>query len=69
MRKQTFVRIGSALAVVSPALCAEATRAADEVRRPNIVLIVADDQGWNSVGYRGGWVRTPHIDRLADQGV
>lgn len=36
---------------------------------PNIVLIVADDLGWNSVGYREGWVQTPSIDRLARQGV
>lgn len=37
--------------------------------RPNIVLIVADDLGWNAVGYHGGFVQTPHIDRIAKQGV
>ena len=36
---------------------------------PNIVLIVSDDQGWNDVGYHGSEVRTPHIDRLAREGV
>jgi len=36
---------------------------------PNIVLIVADDLGWNNVGYHGGVARTPHIDRLAREGV
>lgn len=38
-------------------------------RPPNIVLIVADDLGWNCVGYHSNLVRTPQIDRLADQGV
>lgn len=37
--------------------------------RPNIVLIVADDLGWNCVGYHGTWIRTPHIDRIAAEGV
>ena len=38
-------------------------------RKPNIVLIVADDLGWNNVGYHGGVARTPQIDRLAREGV
>jgi arylsulfatase B len=38
-------------------------------RRPNIVLIVADDLGWHNVGYHGGVARTPNIDRLAREGV
>ncbi len=37
--------------------------------RPNILLIVADDMGWADVGYHGSPIRTPHIDRLARQGV
>jgi arylsulfatase B len=38
-------------------------------RRPNVVLIVADDLGWNGVGYHGGPAKTPHIDRIARSGV
>ena len=36
---------------------------------PNIVLIVADDQGWNDVGYHGSEIQTPNIDRIAGEGV
>jgi arylsulfatase B len=36
---------------------------------PNIVLILADDLGWNDVGYHGGDIHTPHLDRLAAEGV
>ena len=36
---------------------------------PNVILIVADDLGWNAVGYHGGFVKTPNIDRIARSGV
>lgn len=37
---------------------------------PNIVLMVADDMGWADPGFHGGDPElTPHIDRLAEQGV
>jgi arylsulfatase A-like enzyme len=43
-------------------------------RPPNIVLILADDLGWNDLtfgggGVAGGSVPTPHIDSIAQQGV
>jgi arylsulfatase len=38
-------------------------------RRPNIVLIVADDLGFSDVGAFGGEIDTPNLDRLADDGL
>lgn len=35
----------------------------------NVVLFIADDLGWNDVGYHGSEIRTPTIDRLAAEGV
>ncbi len=37
--------------------------------RPNIILIMADDMGWSDLGCYGGEIPTPHIDRLARQGL
>ncbi|MEM7511630.1 MAG: arylsulfatase [Bacteroidota bacterium] len=36
---------------------------------PNIILIVADDLGWNDVGYHGSEILTPTMDSLAAMGL
>lgn len=43
-------------------------------RPPNIIVILADDLGWNDIsfyggGVGGGVVQTPNIDRIAAEGV
>ncbi len=38
-------------------------------KRPNILLIVADDLGYSDLGSYGGEIRTPVLDQLAQQGV
>lgn len=38
--------------------------------RPNIVLMMADDQGWGDTGYNGHPVlKTPHLDTMAREGI
>ena len=54
-------------AVIAVSILASAQVAAFE--RPNVVVIVADDLGWADVGYHGGNIDTPSLDRLAEQGV
>ncbi|SHG50756.1 Arylsulfatase A [Fodinibius roseus] len=41
----------------------------EEDNPPNIVVIMADDLGWNDIGYHNGEIRTPNLDRLAEGGV
>ena len=42
---------------------------AEEAKKPNIIFIMADDLGNADLGYRGGQVATPNIDKLANDGV
>ena len=43
---------------------------AAETKKPNIVLIYADDQGWKDIGYQSnGEFKTPILDELAKQGM
>ncbi len=37
--------------------------------RPNIVLIMADDLGYSDLGIYGGEIDTPHLNKLAQEGI
>jgi arylsulfatase A-like enzyme len=57
------------LVTMLPAAGVRASRAADP-RRPNVVLIMTDDQGWGDLGYHGNdKIKTPHLDALARQSL
>ena len=38
-------------------------------KKPNIIIIMADDMGWSDIGCYGGEIQTPNIDRLAAEGL
>jgi arylsulfatase len=38
-------------------------------KKPNILLIIADDMGYSDISCFGGEVQTPHIDALAKSGI
>ena len=43
---------------------------AAEAARPNVLLIMTDDQGWGDFGFHGNpHLKTPHLDRLAGQSI
>ncbi|KAK7505089.1 hypothetical protein BaRGS_00003659, partial [Batillaria attramentaria] len=41
----------------------------DKSRAPHVVFVLADDLGYNDVGWHNPWIRTPHLDMLATTGV
>ena len=39
-------------------------------QRPNVILIITDDQGYGDLGYHGNpIIQTPHLDKLAAASV
>ena len=62
----------SRLSIVAVALLAGvlAPRSLSAAERPNIVMIISDDQAWTDYGFLGHpQIRTPHLDRLARESV
>eukprot|EP00058_Branchiostoma_floridae_P019573 XP_002605063.1 hypothetical protein BRAFLDRAFT_85209 [Branchiostoma floridae] len=47
----------------------EGTTKKAQTSKPNILFIVADDLGWNDVGWHNDDVKTPNLDELAKDGV
>lgn len=41
----------------------------DSNRKPNVIVILADDMGYSDIGCFGGIIETPNLDRLAQNGV
>ncbi|MEP7365937.1 MAG: sulfatase [Acidobacteriota bacterium] len=59
----------NALATIAAPLIAGKT-AAQTSARPNFVFILVDDLRWDSLGCTGlSWMKTPHIDRIAHEGI
>ncbi|MBW3540882.1 MAG: arylsulfatase [Planctomycetes bacterium] len=57
-------------AAIAFAFAVCSARAADgRGSRPNIVLILCDDMGFSDIGPYGGEIDTPHLDRLAAEGL
>src|SRR5687768_7350606 len=59
MNRRSFIGTvaGAAAAVQAPA------------KKPNIVVIMADDMGFSDIGCYGSEIETPHIDSIARKGV
>ena len=56
--------------VLAPLLLGLGSAPAVAADRPNIVFILADDLGWRDLGCYGQTkIRTPHIDKLAAEGI
>ncbi|MEX0715304.1 MAG: sulfatase-like hydrolase/transferase [Planctomycetaceae bacterium] len=68
-RRVPFAAVLAVVVAFSAVHSVRADVAADLPQKPNILFLVADDLGWNDVGYHNPEIRTPHIDRLMKEGV
>ena len=55
--------------IVAAISCSVPTKKGKEDKRPNILLLVADDLGYADLGCFGGDIETPNIDKLAASGI
>lgn len=57
-------------AVLAAAACGETHNAEEQpIKRPNFLVIVADDLGFSDIGLYGSEIETPNIDALAAKGL
>ncbi|MSV29189.1 MAG: twin-arginine translocation signal domain-containing protein [Bryobacterales bacterium] len=61
MNRRDFLKAGTAVAATGVF--------AQDRKRPNIVLIMADDMGFSDIGCYGSEIETPNLDRLAANGL
>jgi len=62
--------IFAAMAVSAAVLTPRWAYSAENPRAPNVVFILADDLGWGDLHcYGHPYARTPHLDRLAEEGT
>ena len=62
MKRRDFVKIATAGVATS-------SFSAPPAKRPNIIIMLADDMGFSDLGCYGGEIATPNIDKLAGTGV
>ncbi|MHC4220830.1 MAG: sulfatase family protein [Planctomycetota bacterium] len=69
--KKAFVASSGLLFTASCAKAQESkTHLNDNTSRPNIILCMADDQGWGDTAYNGHAVlKTPNLDQMARSGI
>ncbi|SIS49018.1 arylsulfatase [Zobellia uliginosa] len=63
--KKILLLVAAFICSISLRLSAQQTKK----NKPNVILIMADDMGFSDIGCYGGEIKTPHLDRLAQNGV
>ena len=69
MRMQLNKRIFFILLGFTLLLNFAACKQKEEAKKPNIIIILADDMGISDLGCYGGEINTPNLDKLADSGL
>ena len=69
MCAMTFIRFSALLSLLLLAFATLSLAQSPVTKRPNIVMILLDDAGYSDFGAFGSEIETPHIDRIAKEGI
>ena len=68
--RREFLHGSLAVAAVPLAGCVPATGPGEPATTPNVILCMADDQGWGDTGYYGHpFLKTPNLDAMSAAGL
>jgi len=72
MNRRSFLQMMSTIAAtvpLGPLATASQPPVTGKQKRPNIVILLADDMGFSDIGCYGSEIHTPNLDRLAQEGL
>ena len=68
MKKRNLLN-GAAILSAGISFGVSAAEQGAAARKPNIVFIITDDQSWDTIGFMGGKVYTPRLDKMRADGI
>ena len=67
--KTNITKSLSLITMLGLTLCYSTAFASEPDKRPNVMVLIADDMGYSDIGAFGSEIQTPNIDKLAKQGM
>ena len=70
LNRRDVLRRTMAAVALPLAACRDRAERSFASTRPNVILCMADDQGWGDTGYNGHpYLKTPHLDEMSKSGL
>ena len=70
LNRRDVLRRAMAAAALPLAACRDGGQTSSAATKPNVILCMADDQGWGDTGYNGHpYLKTPHLDEMSTSGL